>query len=132
MLATVKIGDHVCNENEVNAISEGLTLLLGVCQGQLSDVGQQLVNDFLARKDVTDDFRIRLERVQELFNQAHKVLHDDKTEKGLLRYFSLIEDAVPLVGVRAHKLLCRLNNDKEGLVKAENALTNQAEMCDSE
>ena len=34
MFATVKIGDHVCNENEINAISEGLTLLLAVSQGQ--------------------------------------------------------------------------------------------------
>ena len=121
----ITIDGFQCSEADVAAITEALSLFVSVGQGQISDIGSQLYNSFLGRKDVTADFRLRVIRARDFLNQAHLLLHGSTDPKAR---FDPAKDAVPISAVRAYQLLSRLNDDEQGVIRSEQFLHAQAEM----
>jgi len=126
VLTNIILNGHVCNEAEVATIREALWLLAGVGQGLIHEVGTHLHTEFLARRDITSEFRARVAAARSLIDEAHKKLHGTADFKAR---FDPAQDPVPVSAVRAHLLMMILDEDKEGEAIMQKCLRVQAEMC---
>jgi len=122
----VTIDGVVCSDVEVATIQEALAIFAGIGQGQLADVGSQVYNEYLGRRDITAEFRQRITKVRDLFIEAHKTLHGSDN---LTARFNPNKDAMPMSSIRAYLILCKLNRDQKGAMGAYNMLRIQAEMA---
>lgn len=122
MSPTVTIGGEKCTEAEAAIIYQALALFAAIGTGQLQEVGITLANEYTIRRDLPAFYRQRLAKIRQLFDEAHRILHDGNEKAG----FDPTKDAVSSAALRASLLVFRFEQNLPGIEKVLEQLRQQA------